>query len=202
MMEVPNRRGLVTQASVMATLAESNRTNPIHRGAFFQEEVLCNDLPSLPGDVDTQTPLEDTSMLPTARERLSPLMENADCAGCHEAFNPTGFAFENYDAVGAWRTEENGSTIDSSGSIWLDGEQVEFANASELMDAVASSEQAEACYSLQWFRNAVGRKEYQEDACSIALVEQAARASGGDIREIVLAITQTDAFLYRTMVEN
>jgi len=184
--EISDRRGLLSLASFMATAAKPDRSNPIHRGAFFQREVLCNVLPSLPGNVDTEGPLRDTSSLSTARERLAPLLKKGTtCAGCHTRFNPTGLAFENYDGIGRWRSKENGKTIDASGSLTLDGEALAFDSPLELLDAVAHSHQFEQCYTLQWFRAALGRREFPEDACSIQTLNQAVTDSGGDLRGAV-----------------
>lgn len=196
--EVPNRRGLVTDAALMATLANSTATRPIHRGGFVQTQFLCRALPALPADVDTQGPLVDTSMLPTARERLSPLTERGDCSTCHSIINPVGLAFENYDAAGAWRDEENGSAIDAAGSLVLDGETVSFTGPLDLADAIATSDEARDCYALFWYRAAFGRPEFAEDECSLAALESATETSGGDVRQLLLALVQTDAFLMRS----
>jgi hypothetical protein len=117
--------------------------------------------------------------------------------GCHTLFNPTGLAFESYDAVGRWRDTENGAPIDTTGSLVVDGAAHAFETPLELSEAVAASAQARDCYTLQWYRAALGRREFAEDACSLAVAEQAATDSGGDLRELLLAITQTDGFLYR-----
>lgn len=193
---IPNRRGLLTQGILMATLANSTATNPIHRGGFVQTQLLCRALPALPGSLDIQTPLQDTSDLPTARERLSPLEEGA-CSVCHQAINPVGLAFENYDAAGVWRDQENGSNIDASGSVQLGGQSVAFDGPVALVEALAASDEAEQCYALNWYRVAMGRPEFAEDACSTATVQQASETSGGDIRAMLLALVQTDAFLFR-----
>ncbi len=199
--ELPNRRGLLTQASLMAVLANSTETNPIHRGAFVQTQILCRALPALPGNVDIQGPLQDTSDLPTARERLSPLLERGDCSGCHNVINPVGLAFETYDAVGHWRDEENGTPIDASGVLTLDGAEVVFSDAVELVEAIAQSDEARNCYATNWFREALGRSEFAEDACSLDALHTATEAAGGDVRELLLALVQTDAFLRTRRVE-
>lgn len=200
MVEVPGRRGVLSLASVMAVHAEADRTSPIHRGVVFVRDVLCTPLPALPGDVDTATALEDTSGLPTARERLAPLLEAPDCRNCHQAFNPIGLAFENYDATGAWRNAENSETIDASGTFRLDGEDIAFAGPEELLAHVAESDRVRDCFSLQSFRAMKGGKDVAEDACSIESTQRIARESGGDLREIILSLVQTPAFLYRTGV--
>jgi hypothetical protein len=194
---VTNRRGLITDGALMATLANATATRPIHRGGFVQTQLLCRQLPALPADVDTQGPLVDTSMLPTARERLSPLLERGDCSTCHSIINPVGLAFENYDAAGAWRDEENGSPIDTAGSLSLDGETVAFDGPLELANAIANSSEASDCYALFWYRAAMGRPEFAEDQCNLDRVRVATSASGGDIRELILELVQTDAFLMR-----
>jgi hypothetical protein len=195
-----DRRGLLTSASLMATLALENRTHPIHRGAFFRTQILCQTLPALPGNIDTQGPLQDTSGESTARGRLAPLMMRGDCSPCHMQINPLGLAFENYDAVGQYRAQENGVDINASGSVVLDGVEHSFADAPELVEALADSAQVRNCYSLQWYRAANGRPDLPEDDCGIATVRQVAEQSQGDLRQIVRAVVQTDAFLYRPEV--
>jgi hypothetical protein len=161
-------------------------------------DILCESLPALPGDIDTAAPLEDTSNLPTARERLAPLLESPSCRNCHQAFNPVGLAFENYDAVGAWRDMENGSPIDSSGTFRLDGEDFAFSGPEELLVRVAESDTVRDCFSLQAFRAMKGQRESPQDSCSITIARTAAADSGGDLRETLLSLVETKAFLYRT----
>jgi hypothetical protein len=195
-----DRRGLLTSASLMATLALETRTHPIHRGGFFRTQVLCQTLPALPGNIDTQGPLLDTSMEPTARGRLSPLTTRGDCSPCHMQINPLGLAFENYNAVGQYRSQENGVTIDASSTLVLDGTERSFGGPTDLVEALAQSEQVRDCYSLQWYRAANGRPDLPEDACGVATVRQVAEQTQGDIRQILRAVVQTDAFLYRPEV--
>ncbi len=199
--EMLKRRGLLTQASFMTTMAKTDRTNPIHRGAFFLREVLCKKLPTLPGNVDLQGPLTSSAGMPTARERFAPLLEDSACSGCHTLFNPTGLAFEQFDAMGRFRTEENGEKIDTKGAIDLGQGMKSFDSALALIDLVADSQIAQDCYSLQWFRASLGRREAAEDACTLETLNQAAVDSKGDIRELLLALTRSDAFLFRAVSE-
>lgn len=66
-----------------------------------------------------------------------------------------------------------------------------------LVEALAASDEAQQCYALNWYRVAMGRPEFAEDTCSVASVQQASETTGGDIREMLLALVQTDAFLFR-----
>lgn len=194
---VPNRRGLLTLASVQAALAAEAQSNPIHRGNFFRTSVLCAPQLSLPPNVDTSGPLEATAGEATARQRLAPLTSSSDCAGCHRQINPIGLAFENFDGAGRWRETENGEPIDPSGTLTLDGEEISYSTPSELAAHFAASPTVEACYATQWFRAAAGRSDTPDDACSLQTLETTFAESGGDIRELMVALTQTDAFRFR-----
>ena len=198
---VPNRAGLLTTAAFAATHARANGTHPIERGAFFRREILCSPIPAFPGGIDTAGPLESSAHLPTARERLAPLLERPDCSGCHTLFNPIGLAFESYDAIGRWRDTENGAPIDTSGEIAIGDAQGAFDTPSELIDIVARSEQGQGCYATQALRFALGRRESGADTCSLEALKRRFIESGGDIRELMIAITQTESFLYRPATE-
>jgi len=199
--EIPNRRGLLTRASVMAALAKPNQTSPIHRGNFFRNSVLCEHELVLPANVDTSGPLKDTSMAKTARERLAPLTTRSDCAGCHRQINPIGLALENFDAAGQFRATENDSTIDPSGSIDLGQGLKPYLGADALIELLADSQKAQGCYALHWFRASMGRFEAAEDACSVATLKDLVVKSKGDLRELMVSLTTTDAFLYRRSLE-
>lgn len=193
------RRGLLTTAAAMAAAAHSDSTSLVERGAFIRQHVLCMPLPPFPGDVDVEGTLGDYGDLPTARERLEPLMLEPSCAGCHTGFNPLGFPFEAYDWVGAHRTQENGATIDTSVEIDLAVFVGSFASATELVVALAESELAQDCYATHWFRYAMGRHETEADTCSLDDIRTAFTASDGDVRELLVAIAVSDAFRFRNI---
>jgi Protein of unknown function (DUF1592)/Protein of unknown function (DUF1588)/Protein of unknown function (DUF1595)/Protein of unknown function (DUF1585)/Protein of unknown function (DUF1587) len=195
--DVGNRRGILTGAALMASTSHADKTSPIHRGAFFQSEILCNEVPALPANVDTQGPLQDTANLPTAKQRLAPLLTNGQCQACHSLINPLGFGFENYNAAGKWRDQENNTNLDAAGSLEVDGVESPFASPVELTELIGGAAQTRECYSLQLYRASIGRREFAEDECSIQALKQASGAANGDIRAMLLALTQTDGFLFR-----
>lgn len=195
---VGERHGLLTQAGVLAAHSSLMTTNnPIHRGAFVRREILCGAIPPFPNNVDVSTPLEATAGEPTARDRLRPTIENAQCRSCHSMINEIGYAFEAYDAVGAYRTEENGATIDTSGGIALGDADGSFADAGELIGIIADSAQGQQCFATQMFRFANGRDETPVDQCAVDALGEAFVESGGDIRELMVQVALSDAFLYR-----
>lgn len=198
---IPNRKGLLTRASVLAALARPNQTSPIHRGNFFRSSVLCEPELVLPANVDTSTPLKDASMALTARERLAPLTTRSDCAGCHRQINPIGLALENFDAAGQFRSTENGAVIDASGAVDLGAGLKTYLGPDQLVELLAGSPRVQGCYALHWFRAALGRLEVSEDKCSVATLKDLVVKSKGDLRELMVSLTLTDAFLYRRPVE-
>lgn len=136
-MPVTDRRsgGVITNAGVMTMTSGPERTQPITRGAWIAS-VIFNDPPE-PPPADVPPLPEDPAGADehlTLRERLALHRERADCRGCHEQIDPLGFALENFDPVGRWRSHyENGREVDMAGTL---GRQREFADVIEFKDAL------------------------------------------------------------------
>jgi hypothetical protein len=138
----------------------------------------------------------------TTRERFAAHTESDSCRTCHELIDPIGFGFENYDAVGRYRATENGSPIDATGTIiGTDDMDGDFDGAVALAHSLANSEQVHQCFVRQWFRFGHGRSEKPEDVCTLDALFADFEAADLDIRELLVAFTQTDAFLYRPIVQ-
>jgi hypothetical protein len=193
-LDTSQRLGLLTQAGVVAGTIHSNETNPVVRGAFIVRHIMCNEIPLPSGDVLEEIKPPDPGSGATARERFSQHSEDVACAGCHALMDPVGLAFENYDPVGLWRDNENGVTIDASGAV--PGVPGTAAGPVELVELIASSEATHACFAESWSNFAYGRTRGPEDACSQDRLAEQFVASGYDIRELLLALTQSDDFLY------
>ena len=193
------RRGVLTQASMLAAFASSDESSPVKRGKFVRVRVLCQDLPDPPADIpEVAAPEEGVS----TRERFAMHTNNAACSGCHSLIDGLGFGLEAYDGIGAFRTIDHGVTVDSSGEVTatrdIDGP---YMGGPELAMRLASSAEVRDCAPTQWLRFALGRRETAEDDCSLAQLQQAFADSGGDLRELMVALTQTDAFLNYRPVE-
>lgn len=194
---MPNRRGLLSSVSFMMTHSKTNSTNPIERGAFLLKDIICAYVPPLPGGVDTSGPLQSAASLPTARERLAPLTERADCAGCHLRINPAGLSMENFDHLGRFREQEKGATIDASGTLREDGLELTFGGPNELFEGLAKSRQVHDCYARHWFRFTTGRIETDADAYTLKTLSDTFWDAQGDLSALMVQLTQTEAFLYR-----
>jgi hypothetical protein len=169
------------------------KTDPIHRGLFVLRDLLCREIPDPPAGA-SETPLPETDEpIETTREEISLLTGQDTCIGCHIDINAPGFAFESFDAVGAVRTMENDVPVDTTGELVIDGVAVPFANAGELVEALAGSDEARACYAGKWLSFAYGRRLVADDEPSRAVIAAELAGSEGLAR----AITTTRAFLFR-----
>jgi hypothetical protein len=140
------------------------------------------------------TPLPETDEpIETTREEVELLTGQDGCTTCHQFINPPGFAFEGFDAVGQVRRTENDVEVDTSGSVTLDGAEVVFSGPIELVDALAESSDARACYSQKWLEFAYGRALGDADR-EVATTLATAPLS---VHQIVAAVSTTNAFTHR-----
>jgi hypothetical protein len=118
------RGGLLRQGSILMVTSYPTRTSPVIRGKWILDNLLGVPPPPPPPNVPA---LEQTKVagkrVVTVRERLAEHRANAACAGCHRLMDPIGFALENYDAVGRWRTVDANAPIDASATLF-DGSSI------------------------------------------------------------------------------
>ncbi|WP_434048425.1 DUF1592 domain-containing protein [Sorangium cellulosum] len=193
------RAGVLTQPAFLAVHAHPDQTSPVLRGKSIRQKFMCQEPPPPPPDVDLNPPKGDRGV--TARERYNQHASDAACAGCHQLMDPIGFAFENFDAVGAYRTEEGGQVIDTSGEIFL-SEDMDgaFVGVRELAEKLAGSAQVRECLATQWFRYTAGRFETAGDECSLGALRAGFHGTEGDLVELIVGTTQTQAFMYRSAI--
>ncbi|WP_438021081.1 DUF1592 domain-containing protein [Sorangium sp. So ce315] len=191
------RAGVLTQPGFLAVHAHPDQTSPVLRGKAIRQKFMCQEPPPPPDDVDLTPPTGEQGV--TARERFQQHASDSTCKGCHQLMDPIGFAFENFDSIGAFRTEEGGQVIDSSGEMFL-SEDMDgpFVGVRELAEKLADSAQVRECLATQWFRYAAGRFEGAGDDCSLGALRAGFHGSEGDLVELIVATTQTEAFMYRS----
>lgn len=192
------RAGLLTQPALLAKAAHSDQSSPVHRGVVVRENFLCQSLPAPPDNVDDTPPDPDPDA--TTRERFAEHTSDAACAACHVLIDGLGFGFENYDAVGAFRTMEGELPIDASGEVVGSGDvDGPFDGAVELAGMLASSSKVQQCVSRQWLNFAIGRVVGDDDACSSDAVYAAFEESDLDVPSLILSVVSSDAFRYRRL---
>lgn len=191
------RAGLLTSAAFLATHAHADQSGPIQRGVEVRTNLLCTPPPPPPPGIDAIPPTVDPNA--TTREIFEMHTNSPACAGCHDLIDGIGLGFEGYDAIGAYRETQNGQPVDQTGSLIgttdIDGD---FDGAVELAHKLATSNDVRDCVARQWFRYAFGRiEDVQGDACSLETIDEAFAASDYDVRELMVALVQTDAFRHR-----
>jgi hypothetical protein len=195
-LDITKRLGILTQGGFLAGSTHSNVTNPVLRGAFIVNKLMCYkvELPTDPAILAKVTPPAPYSGA-TARERFDKHRADPVCAGCHQFMDPIGLALENFDPVGLHRTTENGVPIDATGEV--PGVPGKVNGPVELVQKLATSEDAQNCFSSHWVNFAYGRTLTGDEECSSrTTVATAFKDSGYNVRKMLLALTQTDAFLY------
>ncbi len=190
------RAGIITHASVMSWYAHDNQSGPVFRGKFVRQNILCQQLPPPPNVVTIVVPPPDPDL--TTRERFAAHTGAPACAGCHALIDPIGFGMELYDGIGRTREVENGKPVDSSGTLdGADGVARDFVGGAELARLLAESEEAKNCFVTQFTRFAQGHTETVDDVCGINQNTQAFKATGTNIRELVLSMVSSDNFIRR-----
>lgn len=189
------RSGLLTLNGLLAGHSNPQQGNPVRRGFFVRDALFCQKPLDPPKGANIVLPAFDPAL--STRERFAAHSSDPACKSCHQLMDPIGFGFEHYDAVGMWRAEESGKPVDASGELASTDVDGPFVGAVELGQKLNASKLVSDCATAQWFRYAYGRLETQEDACTLEQLKTAFSASKGNVQELLVALTQTDAFLYR-----
>ena len=194
------RRGILTHPGFLALFAGEQQPDPIHRGVFINEQLLCVDLMPPTANVP---PLPGEQPNTTNRQRIEALTGKGTCGqGCHATLiNPLGYAFEHYDSVGKYRTTDGGLPVDASDAYALDDTAQPFQNALELVELMADSRVAHRCYAQHWLYYLAGRHPDDGDAATLDAL--AAQSSSQDIstKDLLRALVQSDSFLTRAVAQ-
>jgi hypothetical protein len=188
--------GLLGQASILALSSYANRTSPVLRGKFILESILGSAPPPAPANVPGLPETVGDSQPATVRERLALHRQKPECNICHKDIDPIGFALENFDATGAWRTAENGMPVDSVGEL-PSGEKV--SGAVELGRLLAGPRRVEFEKNLaaQLLTYAIGRGTDYYDRPAIEQIVAAAEKNGATLPAYIEAVANSLAFQQR-----
>jgi hypothetical protein len=207
------RLGILTQGSLLAMHAHTSLPSPTLRGRMVRQQLLCDQVANPPASVNGKPIPPPPATLPagqtTRQQYMQHFGKDVVCGGCHQYMDLVGFAFDNYDATGSYITTEggssptNGTAIDSSGmfvAMSASGLTGSFTGVADMTAQLAASAQARECFALQQMRYAVGRVESAADACSAQQIYRAFQTGTFNIKKLLVAITGSDSFRYRTPV--
>lgn len=206
------RAGLFTRAAFLTLYGGIEVKSPIRRGAHILREVLCTELGPPPPNA-SDVPIKGGATNEgnkTVRQEVDAKTLSGNCAACHQMINPIGFAFEHYDSLGRWVTQESGEgytlDIDATGvlpSYDADGKRIDGVAVDggvEMSKALAESEKVQACITQHFFASALRRVPVDADLVSVEAAASAAQ-SGGTMRDVVLALATSNAFLHARLPE-
>jgi hypothetical protein len=194
----PNRFGLLGQAGILTLTSASNRTSPTIRGKYVMEVLLGTPPPPPPPIVPA---LEEATAgvgthVPTVRERLEEHRKNPTCAACHSFMDPIGFALENYNPIGGWRSFDSGASIDAAGKLF-DGTPV--SSPADLRKAlVAHSDSFIGTFTENLFAYGMGRVLRPVDMPVVRSIEREAAAHNDAFSAFVLGIVNSEPFRMRS----
>ena len=189
------RRGLLGHGSVLTLTSLANRTSPVIRGAWVLDVLLGAPPPRPPADVP---PLDENELggePASVRERLAAHRRQPQCAACHRLMDPLGFALENFDAVGAWRTFDSGEILDPT-DVLFDGTTLRGPAGVR-----AYVERSEALFTSNFARNllmfALGRILQPSDMPAVRRIARRAAGDGHRFSAFVLGVVTSTAFTMR-----
>ena len=190
-----NRGGLLSQGSILTVTSYATRTSPVIRGKWILTNILGTPPPPPPPNVPPLKEAAEAGTVLTMRERMAQHRANPACAGCHKLMDPIGFSLENYDAVGHWRTTENGAPVDVAGGLpdgstfdGLDGLKQALLKRPELF--VSTTTEKMLTYAL-----GRGIEEYDEPA--VRAIVQGARNHDYSFSSLVLGVVNSVPFQMR-----
>jgi mono/diheme cytochrome c family protein len=192
-----HRGGLLTQAAVLSLTSDGTRHRPVHRGVWVSEALFGVTPPPPPPNVQPLEPTPADVEKTTIRGQLAMHSTNAACAACHRKIDPLGFAFENYDAIGRWRTHEDtasgkGSSppVDASG-VLPDGRK--FSGPDEFKRLLAADPERFAKAVVEKLATfALRRAMTIDDQAAIDAIVASAKADGYRLRTLVEAVATSD----------
>jgi len=191
------RVGILQQASFLATFAHESESAPVLRGKAVLTRLLCLEFPK-PSDLGIDIVFPPADSAATTRERFARHATDSACRGCHATLDDVGFLFENFDAAGHLRASESGRAIDTSGSVQLDGQQLQLSDSAALASALASSEQVRRCAARQVVRFAAGRTDPSVERAFVASLSGKGFERRGTFLGLFLEFVKSDWFAWRS----
>jgi hypothetical protein len=205
------RTGILTQGSVLAMHSHTSLMSPTKRGRLIRQQILCEEVPDPPAAVGGMPIPPPPSTLASGSSTRSAYVNhvaaNSQCNACHQFMDWIGFGFDNYDATGAYTTQDNGTTADSTGKVIPypsnpnDLSISAFNGSSDLITQLSQSQQVNQCFALEELRYALLRVVTDADACSAqAIYKTFSNNNGFKLQDLIVAVVSSNAFMYRTPV--
>ena len=186
------RAGLLTTAGFLSLYANQEEGSPTQRGKFIRETILCTPIPLPPPNVSTVLPDPPAGVVYTKRQRLATHESVASCAVCHKMMDPLGLTLENFDAIGKYRSTDQGQPIDVSGD--LDG--TSFSGPVALGQTLAGQPAVADCLVRNMYRYGTGHVETATEQPVLDALKSTFRTGGYHVRDLMRDIVSSDGFRF------
>ena len=192
-----HRGGLLTMGAVLGLTSDGTRHRPVHRGVWLSEAIFAKTPPAPPANVDPIEPIPPTGTKITIRQRIEAHAKNVSCAACHRNIDPYGLAFDQYDAVGQWRTRElvptgvgENPVVDASGAM-PDGRS--FKDSMQFKQLlIADRDRIARAFIEHLCTYALRRVLTIDDQADLRLIEAEAKKSQYRVKDIIRAVALSD----------
>lgn len=196
------RGGLLTHASVLSLTSDGTRHRPVHRGVWVSEAIFGRSPPPPPPNVEPLPPTPSDRPKATIRQQLEAHATHSICASCHANIDPLGFAFDNFDAIGRWRTEEvvvggqgANPAVDASGRL-PDGR--EFRGVSDFKTLLAKDlDRFAEAFVEQLATYALRRVMTIDDRPRLREIAAASKTGGYPLRTVIESLVLSELFQQR-----
>lgn len=194
------RRGILNQGAFLSVFATNDGSHPVFRGVALLRRIACLDVPD-PGALGVVVSLPPGDGSITTRERFARHSSDPECAQCHNAIDPFGFALEGYDGMGRARDMENGLPIDTSVDVALSSDfDGSYSTSADLMQALSQSDVVRTCMARQLFRSTAaksGASTREVEDAFIATWQALPEDQQDKLEEVLIAFASSPLFIQR-----
>jgi hypothetical protein len=193
--------GLLATGTILNGYARPNTDSPTQRGHMIRSRMLCQDISPPPPGLDTT--FKPASTVETTRDHFINEHEAGQCAGCHKLMDWIGFAFENYDGWGRYRTTDNGlptvdtATIYAAPDDMKDDPVTGLSGTGSLAAYLAQSNQVTHCMERYWTYYTYGSSSWAQDACTYDAIYNESKTNGFGLKSVLMAIIHAPNFTTR-----
>lgn len=186
------RAGVVTHPYLLASLASSRATSPIHRGVFLTRNIVGLSLRPPPEAVAFDESHFNAKL--TMREKITELTRNNTCMSCHSTINPLGFSLENFDAIGRWRMKDNNKPVDAVGDFTDDeGRTVHLTGPRDIVNYVASSAYGRRAFIRQIFNHFIKQSPLAYGTDTLETLQRDFAAANCNVQKLLVEIALVEA---------
>jgi hypothetical protein len=196
----PRDPGLLATGTILNGYARPDTDSPTQRGHMVRSRMLCQDIPPPPAGLNTT--FMPSMAVETTRQHFVNEHEQGQCASCHQLMDWIGFAFENYDGWGRYRTTDNGLPTDDTATIYSapDGQNDNVTGLSgtgSLSTYLAQSDAVTRCMERYWTYYAYGSSSWAQDGCTYDAIYNESQSNAFGLKSVLMAIIHAPNFTTR-----